>query len=175
MHIQSGNTETNSSVDSGSVCNIINKSLANAVVLNSPKSYWSQTPKFYDLKTFSNELIMTIVVNSTTVKCIVWLAANVNVNVVEDDHRPIMGRNLFPQLGRSLTQSKQLTDINQNQCLIRKQITLDFPGLISRVGKSLKHSVKSTFHKHFTPTYQTERRAPIILQPLVQAALFFNL
>ena len=66
---------------------------------------------------------------------------------------------------------KQFAIINQNQCLIKKQIAFDFPGLITRIGKSLKHSVKSIFHKQFTPTHQKGRRVPINLQPLVNAEL----
>ena len=31
-----------------------------------------------------------------------------------------------------------------------EQIAFDIPGLISRIGKPLKHSVKSWFHKDFT-------------------------
>ena len=36
MHIRFGNTKTKALVDSGSTCTIINRNLANAVVLNSP-------------------------------------------------------------------------------------------------------------------------------------------
>ena len=46
-----------------------------------------------------------------------------------------------------------------------------FPGLISRIGKSLKHSVKSIFHNNFTPTHQKGRRVPINLQLLVNDEL----
>ena len=42
---------------------------------------------------------------------------------------------------------------------------------ITRIGKSLKHSVKSTFDKEFTPTHQKGRRVPINLQPLVNIEL----
>ena len=65
---------------------MINKSLANTVVLNSKESYWVQSADFHDLKTFSNELIKTIGVINTTVKCNDWAPANVNVRVVEDSH-----------------------------------------------------------------------------------------
>ena len=90
----------------------------------------------------------------TSIKCNDWVATGVNVTVVEDGHRPIIGRDLFPKLGFSLTKIKQVAKVDQNECLIKKQIAFDFPGLISRIGNSLKHSVKSTFHKHFTPTHQ---------------------
>ena len=51
--------------------------------------------------------------------------------------------------------------------MIKKQLAFNFPGLISRIGKSIKHSVKSKFQKNFTPTHQKGRRVPIDLQPLV--------
>ena len=91
MHIQFGNTETKALVDSGSNCTIVNKSSASAVVMNSKECYWVQSPVFHDLKTFSNELIKTIEVINTSVKGNDWAAINVNVTVVEDDHRPIIG------------------------------------------------------------------------------------
>ena len=128
-------------MDSGSVCTIINRSLANAVVLNSQKSFWVQSPENIDIKTFSNEFIKTIGVINTSVKCKDWAAKNVNVTVVEDGHRPTIGRILIPQLGISPKQTKQISNVDQNQCLIKKQIAFDFPGLISRNGKSLKNTV----------------------------------
>ena len=125
----------------------------------------------HDLKTFSNDLIKIIGVIKTSIKCNDWLATSVDVTVVEDGHRPIIGRDLFPKLGFSLTQLKPVANVDQNQCLIKKQIEFDFRGPISRIGRSLKHSVKSTFHKDFTPTHQKGRRVPINLQPLVNAEL----
>ena len=89
----------------------------------------------------------------TSIKCNDWIATGVDVTVVEDGYRHIIGRDLFSKLGFSLTQLKQVANIDQNQCLIKKQIEFDFPDLITRIGKSLTHSVKSTFHKQFTPTF----------------------
>ena len=108
---------------------------------------------------------------NTSIKCNDWIATGVDITVVEDGHRHIIGRDLFSKLGFSLTQLKQVANIDQNQCLITKQIAFDLPILITRIGKSLKHSVKSTFHKQFTPTHQKGRRVPINLQPLVNAEL----
>ena len=147
------------------------RSLANAVLLNSQESFWVQSRETLELKTFSNELIRTIVVITRSVKCNDWAAENVNVTVVEGGHRRIIGRDLFSQLGLSLTQTKPASNVDQNQCLIKKQIALDFPRLISRIGKSLKHTVKYTFHKHCTPKRQKRRRVPINLQPLVNTEL----
>ena len=161
-----GNTQTKALVDSESVCTIINKIHANTVVSKCKGSFWVQSPEIHDLKTFLMT-IKIIGVIKTSIKCNDWVVTDVNVTVVEDGHRPIIGRDLFPKLGFSLTQSKQVANVDQNKCLIKNQIAFDFPGLISIIGKSLKHSVKSKFHKHFTPTHQKGRRVPINLQPLV--------
>ena len=171
LNICIGNTNTKSSVDSGSVCTIISKSLATTVVSDCKDSCWVEQPEMHELKTFSNDLIKTIGVIKTSIKCNDWIATGDNVTVVEDGNRPIIGLDLFPQLGLLLTQTKQVANVDQNQCLIKKQIAFDFPGLISRIGKSLKHSVKSMFHKNFTPTHQKGRRVPINLQPLVNDEL----
>ena len=107
MHIRIGKTETKALEDSGSVCTIINRSLPNAVVLNSQESFWVQSPENHDLKTFSNELIKTIGENNTSVKCNDWAAVNFNVTVVED---------LFPQIGFLLTR------LNKSQMLIKTNV-----------------------------------------------------
>ena len=166
-----GNTKTKALVDLGSVCKFINKSLAKTVVSECKGSYWVQSTEMHDVKTFSNDIIKIVGMINISIQCNDWIATGVDVTVVEDGHRPIIGRDPFSKLGFSLTQLKQFANINQNQCLIKKQIAFDFPGLITRIGKSLKHSAKSTFHKQFTPTHQKGRRVPINLQPLVNAGL----
>ena len=171
VNICIGNTIAKALVDSGSVCTITIKILATAVVSDCKESFWVRSPEMHELKTFSNCLIKTIGVIKTSVKCNSWVATGVNVTVVEYGHRPIIGRYLFPQLGLSLTQTKQVSNVDQNQCFIKKQIAFDFPGLISRINKSLKYSVKSMFHKEFTPTHQKGGRVPIYLQPLVNEEL----
>ena len=130
-----GNTSTKALVDSGCVCTIINKSLANAVVSNCKESFWVQPPEMHELKTFSNDLIKTLGAIKTSVKCNDWVATDVNVTVEEDGLRPIIGRDPFSQVGLSLTQVKLVSNVDQTQCLIKKQIAFDFPGLISRIDK----------------------------------------
>ena len=171
LNICTGKTSAKTLVDSGSVCTIINKSLVTTVVSDCKDSFWVQSPEMHEPKTFSNDLIKTIGVMKTSIKGIDWIATAVNLTVVEDGHRPIIGRDLFPQLGLLLTQTKQVANVNQNQCLIKKQVAFDFPGLTSRIGKLLKHSVKSMFHKNYTPTHQKGRRVPNTLQPLVNDEL----
>ena len=163
--------KTKALVDSGSVCTIINKSLAKTVVSECKGSYWVQSPEMHDLKYSSNDIIKIVGEINTSIQCIDWIATGLDVTVVEDGHSPIIGQDLFSKIVFSLTQLKQVANVDQNQCLIKKQIAFDFPCLITRICKSLKHSVKSTFRKQFTPTYQKGRRVPINLQPLVNAEL----
>ena len=138
-------------------------------MLSKKDSYWTNQSGLQDLKPFSNDLSKIVTVINTPVKCSDWLAKDVRVTVVEDGHRLIMGRHLFVQLGFSLTQSRQVININQNCCPIKQRVAVEFPGLISRIGKSHKHTVKPTVHKSLTPTHQKGRRTPINLQRLVNA------
>ena len=106
LEICVGNTKTKALVDSGSVCTIVNKSLADTVVSECNESYWVQSPKIHDLKNFSNDIIKIVGVIKTSIECNDWIATGVDVTVVEDGHRPIIGRDLFPKLDFSLTQLK---------------------------------------------------------------------
>ena len=90
-----GNTKTKALVDSGSVCTIVNKSLADIKVSGCKESYWVQSPEIHDLKIFSNDIIKIVGVINTSIKCYDWIATGVDVTVVEDGHRPIIGRDLF--------------------------------------------------------------------------------
>ena len=53
LNICIGNTSTKVLVDSESVCTIIKKSLATAVISDCKKSFWEQSPEMHELKTFS--------------------------------------------------------------------------------------------------------------------------
>ena len=64
-----GNRSTKALVDSGSVCTIINKSIATAVVSDCRESFWAQSPEMHKLKTFSHDLIKTIGLIKTSVTC----------------------------------------------------------------------------------------------------------
>ena len=64
-----GNTKTKALLDLGSVCSIINKSLAKTVVSECKESYWVQSPEMHDLKTFSNDIINIVGVSNTSIQC----------------------------------------------------------------------------------------------------------
>ena len=170
MRVQFGNMENKALFDSGGVCTTIHNSPANALVLSNKDScYWRKPSGLQDLKAFPNDLIKIVSVIKITVKCGKWLDKEVRVTVVEDGHRSIIGRDLFLYLCFSVTQSRQVLNIDQNRCPIKQRIALDFRGLISRISKSHKHTVKSTGHKSLTPTHQKGRRIPINLQPVVKS------
>ena len=56
-----------------------------------------------------------------------------------------------------------INQVEQEYWPIKKQIAIDFPDLISRIGKSKVHRVRSKFHKNYTPSHQKGRRVPINL------------
>ena len=83
-----------------------------------------------------------------------------------DGHRSLLRRDLFPILELSIQQSnnqKTVNQVDQEHCPIKKQIATDFIDLISRIGKSKVHTVRSKFHRNHTPSHQKGRRVPIIL------------
>ena len=121
VNICIGNTNTKTLLDSGSVCTIINKSHPNAVVLDCQESFGGTIVGDARTQNFLHLFAKTIGLIRSSVKCNDWVATDVNLTVVEDGHRPMIGRDLFSQLGLSLTQTKQVSNIDQNQCLIKKQ------------------------------------------------------
>ena len=118
------------------------------------------------MKTFSNEPIHTLGILQTSIQSNNWYANPIEIQVVTDGHCPLLGRDLSPALELSIQQSNNQTTINlveQEYCLIKKQIAIDFPDLISRIGKSKVHMVCSKFHRNYTPSHQKGRRVPINL------------
>ena len=103
-----------------------------------------------------------------------WYANPIEIQVVMDGHRSLLGRDLFPALGLSIQQCNSPKTVNQvehEQGPIKKQIATDFPDLISRIGKSKLHTFRSKFHKNYTPTHQKGRRVPINLLDTVSDEL----
>ena len=161
-----GNTATNVLVVSASVCTMINETLANSIISQDSNSKWIREAAPKQLKTFSNKLIQTLGILQTSVQSNNWYANPIEIQVVTDVHRSLLGRDLFPALGLSIQQSnipKIVNQVEQEHCPIKKHIATDFPDLISRIGKSKLHTVRSKFHKDYTPSHQKGRRVPINL------------
>ena len=82
-----------------------------------------------------------------------------------DGRRSLLGRDLFPALGISNQQSNSPRTVNQleEHCPIKKQFATNFPDLIYTIVKSKLHTVRSKFHKNYTPTHPKGCRVPINL------------
>ena len=118
------------------------------------------------MKTFSNEPIQTLGILQTSIQSNNWYANPIEIQIVTDGHRSLLGRDSSPALGPSIQQSnnqKTVNQVDQEYCPIKRQIATDFPDLISRIGKSKVHMVRSKFHRNYSPTHQKARRVPINL------------
>ena len=87
-----GNTATNVLVDLGSVCTIINESLADSIISQDPNSKWIRKANPKQLKTFSNEPIQTLGILQTSIQSNNWFANPIEIQVVTDGHRPLLAR-----------------------------------------------------------------------------------
>ena len=108
------------------------------------------------------------------VRCNDWKIQKAKTTVVIDGFRPILGRDLFDQLGTKISQKPcPNTEVNNIEppCAIKKSLSKEFPELFSRIGKSKHHKFNSKFHKNYRVTHQKGRKVPIHLQPKVKIEL----
>ena len=173
MTITIGNTNCPLLLDSGSGCTIINMSLAREIMYNGAQSQWSEE-KPLELKSFSNDIVKNLGTLKTPVRRNDWRIQKTTITVVADGFRPILGRDLFDQLGITISQKPcPNTEVNNIEppCAIKKKLAKEFPELISQIGKSKHHTVNSKFHKNYRVTHQKGRKVPIHLQPKVKVEL----
>ena len=127
-----------------------------------------------ELKYFSNDIVETLGNLKTPVRCNDWKIQKAKITVVDDGFRSILGRDLFDQLGITISQKPcPNTEINniEQPCAIKKSLAEEFPELISRIGKSKHHTVNSKFHKSYRVTQQKGKKVPIHLQPKLKIEL----
>ena len=173
MSLTIGNTNCDLLFDSGSGSTIINMSLAKEIMFNCVQSQWSEK-KPLELKSFSNDIVQPLGTLKTPVKSNDWNIQKAKVTVVADGFRPILGRDLFDQLGITISQKPcPKTEINNidQPCALKRSLAKEFPDLISRIGKSKNHTVNSKFHKNYRVIHQKGRKVPIHLQPKVKIEL----
>ena len=103
MTITIVNTDCHLHLDSGSGCTIINISLAREIMLNCAQSQRSEK-KPLELKSFSNDIVETLGTLKTLVCCNDWKFQKAKITVVADGFQPILGRDLFDQLGITISQ-----------------------------------------------------------------------
>ena len=97
-----------------------------------------------------------------------WRIHDAEFVVVKDGLKPPIGRDLFKDLGTSITQTLcsdegSMVNTITTQCPFKTRIANQFPQFISLIGRSKVHIVKSKLHKNFQPKNQKGRRVPINL------------
>ena len=147
--------------------------LAREIMYNCPQSQWSEK-KPLELKSSSNDIVKTLGTLKTPVRCNDWKIQKTKITVLADGLGPILGRDLFDQLGIIISQ-KPCPNIEVNSIVqpwtIKRSLAKEFPDLISRIGKFKNHTVNSKFHKNYRVTHQKGRKLPIHLQPKVKIEL----
>ena len=147
-------------IDSGSAVSLIRKTLANQIIRTTQSAKWIIKREKRDLKTFSNEPIKVLGHLETTVAYNNWIDREAILTVVEVGHKIIIGRDLLPSLGLAVVQQEQsengkcVNNINNPACKIKETIAAQFSHLVSRIGLSKTHVVKSKFHQKFTAKHQ---------------------
>ena len=172
--LQIGNTKVGLLIDSGSVCSILNESLAKELVKISILAQWLTTAPAQELKTFANEPIPVIGMMQAPIESNGWRIEDAEFVLVKDGLKRLICRNLFEVLGISITQTLCSNDgsmVNTitTQCPFKTCIANQVPQLISRIGRSKIHIVNSKFHKNVPPKHQKGRRVPINLQDRVNS------
>ena len=97
-----GNRAKNVLVDLGSVCTIINETLANSIISQDSNSKWIREAAPKHIKIFFNELNQTLDILQTSNRSNNWYANPTEIQVVTDGHRSLLGRDFFPALGLSI-------------------------------------------------------------------------
>ena len=174
MPLKIGNINTTLLVDSGSACSILNRSLASQVVQSSPRAFWIAETVPPQLRTFSNEPTQVDGKIQAPITSKGWASDSATFTVVADGLKSLIGPDLFDQLGLAVTQSTFLKGNRVKNIAspeFKEQIANTFPGVVSHIGRSKSHVVKSKFCKDFQTGHQKIRRIPINLQYKVNTEL----
>ena len=94
-------------IDSGSAVSLITKTLANQIIRTTQSAKWIIKKEKWDIKTYSNVPIKVLGHLETTVAYNNWIDREAILTVVEDGHKIIIGRELFPSLGLAVVQQQQ--------------------------------------------------------------------
>ena len=85
-----------------------------------------------------------------------WKSQKAKITVVVDGFRPILGRDLFDQLEKTISQ-KPCPNIEVNTvetpCVLKQSLAKEFPEVILRIGKSKHHSVNSKLYRNDRVTH----------------------
>ena len=101
-----------------------------------------------ELKTFANEPINVMGMIQAPIASNGWRIEDAELVVVKEGLKPLLGRDLFEALGISVTQTPypyegSMVNTITTQCSFKTRIVNQFPQLITRIGRSKIHIVKS--------------------------------
>ena len=126
-------------------------------------------PKF-----FSIDIVETLGTLKTPVSCNDWKIQKEKITVVAFGFLPILGRDIFDQLGITISPRPcPKTEVNtvETPCAIKQSLAKEFSELILRIGKSKHYTVNSKFQRIYCVTHQKGRIIPIHLQRKVKIEL----
>ena len=117
----------NSMIDSGSVCSIINKTLANNILKRTPSARWIASTCEKDLTSHLNEPIKVLGKIAITVVYTDWICEDSCLKVLENGQKLIIGRYLFSSLRLTVVQQqikrgKCVKNINNSACKVKQEI-----------------------------------------------------
>ena len=141
-------------------------------------SWWSRKTNPTNLRSFTNTPIRNVATLYCNIEFNGWNAGRADLIVVPNNHRAIIGRDLFQGPGVQVNQQpspraegKQVAMIQNLGQNLKIEIAKKFPDLIKRIGRSKYHTVKSKFKTNFTPIHQRGWRIHIHLQSQVEEEL----
>ena len=163
-----GNISTTLLVDSGSVCSILNWSVALQVVRSNPQAFWIYDNAIPKLRTFSTEPIRNEGKVQAAVSSNGWTSNSATFAVFADVLKSLIGRGSFDQIRKAKAQSFSFSNNQVNTISsfseFKKHIALTFPNIFSLIRRSKNHLAKSKLYTNFQLRHQKVRRIPINLQ-----------
>ena len=151
LFVKIGNSKNNIMVDTGSVVSPITKRIAQEMQSHDSSAEWSGQPNSMNPKSFNISPIKNLGTLYCDVQSEGWNSGRVDLIVVSNSYRAIIGRDLFKNLGLRLHQqfsnsedsdaSLECKHVQNVDVLdkIKSAIEGSFPKLVSRIGKSESH------------------------------------
>ena len=112
-------------------------------MFNCIQAQWSEK-KHLELKSFSNDIVETLGTLQNPVKCNDWKIHKTKITVFADGFQTILGRDLFDQLGITVSQklySKTEVNAIETPCGLKQSIAKEFLDLITGNVKTKHHTV----------------------------------
>ena len=109
LNVKFGNTKYWVMVDSGSSHSLITERMAREIEVRDKNSWWSRKTNPVNLRSFTNTPIKNRGTLYSDVECNEWNAGRADLIVVPNNHRALIGRNLFHGLGIQVNQQTSPT------------------------------------------------------------------